>query len=141
MLKSTINLLFRSTFYFLILLIVFFLIDCSGGEKTATEGIPKDKRHIKATYANSTPVTDGRYVVTFFGSEGLFAFDMEGKFLWKKDLGRINCGAYDVPSYEWGSATSPIIFEDKVIVQCDTQEDDFILACDMKPVRKFIVKK
>jgi outer membrane protein assembly factor BamB len=100
-------------------------------KQTATEGIPKDKRHIKATYANSTPVTNGNVIVAFFGSEGLFAFDMNGTFLWKKEIGRLNLGAYDVPSYEWGSASSPIIYKNLLIVQCDTQEEDFLLTCDI----------
>ncbi len=47
--------------------------------ETAYEGVPKEKRHIKATYANATPFTDGRYVVAFFGSQGLYAFDMKGR--------------------------------------------------------------
>ena len=101
-------------------------------ERTATEGVPKDKRHIKATHANSTPVTDGRYVIVLFGSEGLFAYDLDGNFVWKKDLGRINCGAYDHPSLEWGPASSPIIYKNRVIVQCDTQDEDFVIACDIK---------
>jgi outer membrane protein assembly factor BamB len=52
------------------------------------EGVPRAKRHVKATQANSTPVTDGRYVVALFGSEGLAAYDMKGKLLWKQDLAR-----------------------------------------------------
>ena len=101
-------------------------------ECTATKGMPKDKRHIKATYANSTPVTDGQNIIALFGSEGLFAYDVDGKFLWKKDLGRLDCGAYNDPDYEWGSASSPIIYENLVIVQCDLQEKSFIIACDIK---------
>ena len=68
-------------------------------QQTAYEGTPREKRHIKATYANATPVTDGRYVVAFFGSQGLYAFDMAGKPAWKKDLGVLNTGAYDLPEY------------------------------------------
>lgn len=101
-------------------------------ERTAFEGIPREKRHIKASYANSTPATDGRYLVAFFGSQGLYAFDMSGRLVWKKDLGALNAGAYDIPSYEWGTASSPIIYNDLVIVQCDTQNDDFLLAIDLK---------
>ncbi len=101
-------------------------------EKTAYKGVPREKRHLKASYANSTPATDGRYVIAFFGSQGLYAFDMNGNLLWQKDLGILNAGAYDDPEYEWGTASSPIIFEDLVIVQCDTQKDSFILAADLK---------
>lgn len=100
--------------------------------KTATKGAPKDKRHIKATYANATPATDGEHVVALFGSEGLFAYTVKGEFLWKKDLGRMDVGAYDLPSYEWGTASSPIIYDGKVIVQCDQQKGSFLLAADLK---------
>ena len=104
-------------------------------EATAYRGVPREKRHIKATYANATPVTDGRYVVAFFGSQGLYAFDLSGKPIWKKDLGLLNAGAYDLPEYEWGTASSPIIYKDLVIVQCDTQEGSFVLAADINTGR------
>ena len=97
-------------------------------ERVAYEGEPLEKRHIKATYANASPATDGRIVVAWFGSQGVHAFDVDGKFLWKVDVGRVDMGAYDVPSYEWGPASSPIIWKDLVILQCDTQADSFIIA-------------
>jgi outer membrane protein assembly factor BamB len=101
-------------------------------QSTAYEGVPREKRHIKGTYANATPATDGRYVVAFFGSQGLFAFDMSGRRLWHKDLGVLDTGAYDLPEYEWGTASSPVIHGDLVIVQCDTQGESFLLAADIK---------
>ena len=42
-------------------------------ERVAHQGEPVDKRHIKSTYANATPATDGRIVVAWFGSEGVYA--------------------------------------------------------------------
>jgi outer membrane protein assembly factor BamB len=99
-------------------------------ERVAHEGEPIDKRHIKSTYANATPATDGRIVVAWFGSQGIHAYDTNGRFLWKVDLGRIDLGAYDIPTYEWGPASSPIIWNGLVILQCDTQTDSFILALD-----------
>jgi outer membrane protein assembly factor BamB len=104
-------------------------------ERVAFEGEPREKRHIKATYANQTPATDGRVVVAFFGSQGLYAYDVAGKKLWERDLGRLNAGAYDIPSYEWGNASSPIIYKDRVIVQCDTHEASFLMALDLKTGR------
>jgi outer membrane protein assembly factor BamB len=104
-------------------------------ERVAFEGEPREKRHIKATYANQTPATDSRHVVAFFGSQGLYAYDVNGKLLWQRDLGRLNAGAYDLPSYEWGNASSPIIYKDRVIVQCDTQEGSFLMALDLKTGR------
>src|SRR5262245_1769472 len=101
-------------------------------DRIAFKGAPLEKRHIKSTYANSTPATDGRYVVAFFGSQGLYAYDLKGRELWKKDLGRINAGAYDLPDYEWGTASSPIIYKDLVFVQCDQQKGSFLIAVNIK---------
>jgi outer membrane protein assembly factor BamB len=99
-------------------------------ERTAHAGVPLERRHVKATYANSTPATDGRVVVAWFGSQGVHAYDVQGRFLWKVDLGRLDFGAYDIPTYEWGSASSPVIWNGLVILQCDTQQDSFMLALD-----------
>lgn len=97
-------------------------------ERVVFEGEPINKRHIKSTYASSTPATDGRVVVAWFGSQGVHAYDVLGNILWKLDLGRLDLGAYDIPTYEWGPASSPIIWNGLVILQCDTQADSFLLA-------------
>jgi len=99
-------------------------------ERTAYQGAPKEKRHMKATYANSTPATDGHVVIAFFGSQGLYAYDPAGKLLWQRDLGRLDVGAYDLPEYEWGTASSPILYGREVIVQCDQQKGSFLEAFD-----------
>ncbi|MEO8680259.1 MAG: PQQ-binding-like beta-propeller repeat protein [Vicinamibacterales bacterium] len=99
-------------------------------ERTAAQGEPLNKRHIKSTYASASPATDGRVVVAWFGSQGIYAYDMNGSLRWKVDLGRVDMGAYDIPSYEWGPASSPIIWNGLVIIQCDTQADSFLLALD-----------
>src|SRR4029078_3297382 len=104
-------------------------------QRTAYAGGPREKRHRKATYANATPATEGRYLVAFFGSQGLYAFDMYGTPAWNKDLGVLNTGAYDLPGYEWGTGSSPSIYKDLVIVQCDTQNESFVLAADIKTGR------
>jgi outer membrane protein assembly factor BamB len=101
-------------------------------DQVATEGVPKIKRHIKATHANSTPATDGKYVVAFFGAEGLYCYDVKGKLQWKKDLGLLDSGWFYDPDYQWGMASSPIIYKNLVIVQCDVQKDSFIAAYDIK---------
>jgi outer membrane protein assembly factor BamB len=99
-------------------------------ERLAYQGAPKEKRHMKATYANATPATDGKVVVAFFGSQGLYAYDFDGKALWTRDFGRLDVGAYDLPDYEWGPASSPILYRDLVIVQCDQQKGSFLTALD-----------
>lgn len=100
--------------------------------ETAYEGIPKAKRHVKATQANSTPATDGRYVVAVFGSEGLACYDVNGKLLWKQDLGILNPGLWDDPTSSWGHSSSPIIYKDLVIVQADGHKQSFIAAFNLK---------
>ena len=107
-------------------------LDKSSGKilwsQTAHRGAPKTKRHVKATQANATPATDGRIVVVSFGSEGLYAYDMNGRLLWKHDLGVLDPGYWGQPDLQWGFASSPIIHNGLVILQCDIQQDSFIVA-------------
>lgn len=100
--------------------------------KLGLEAEPRSQRHTKATQCNSTPATDGNFIVAYFGSEGLFCFDMEGELRWKKDLGEMNAGYFKMPTAQWGFASSPVIHEGKVIVQCDVQEDPFLALFDLK---------
>ncbi len=46
------------------------------------------------------------------------------------EVGHLNLGAYDVPSYEWGYASSPILWDGMLFLQCDTQADSFVLALE-----------
>jgi outer membrane protein assembly factor BamB len=101
-------------------------------DRVAHEGIPKTKRHPKSSQASCTPVTDGKVLIAYFGSEGLYAYDLAGKQLWKQDLGRIDAGWFFDPDYEWGAASSPVIYKDLVIVQADRQKDSFIAAYRLK---------
>jgi outer membrane protein assembly factor BamB len=106
-------------------------------QETAHQGIPKVKRHSKSTNANSTPVTDGKHVVAFFGSEGLYCYDMDGKLLWKKDLGVLDAAYFQAPEAQWGFASSPIIHEGMVVVQCDVlNKESFVAAFDISDGRE-----
>jgi outer membrane protein assembly factor BamB len=100
--------------------------------RTAYQGVPKVKRHVKASQANATPATDGRVVVVSFGSEGLYCFTLDGTLLWKQDLGILDPGYAGQPDLSWGYASSPIIYRGLVIVQCDIQKDSFIAAFRVK---------
>jgi outer membrane protein assembly factor BamB len=97
-------------------------------DRVAHEGVPRTKRHPKSSQATPTPATDGRRVIAFFGSEGLHAFDLDGKPLWKRDLGVLSAGWFYDPDYEWGVGSSPILWRDLVIVQCDVQKGSFVAA-------------
>ena len=96
-------------------------------EQTAYAGRVYDGRHRKSTYADATPVTDGRYVYTWFGSEGMYCYDFAGKLVWKKSLGGI-------ATIGLGIGTSPILFENLIILQCDEDEGQksFITALDKR---------
>jgi outer membrane protein assembly factor BamB len=100
--------------------------------QTAHRGVPKVKRHVKATQANATPVTDGRIVVVSFGSEGLYAYDVNGRLMWKQDVGILDPGYWGQPDLQWGFASSPILYRDLVILQCDIQENSFMVAFRLK---------
>ena len=100
--------------------------------RQAHKGKPKVKRHPKSSHANATPCTNGECVVAFFGSEGMYCYDMDGNLLWKKDLGVLDWGFYRSPSAQWGGGSSPIIYKQMVIVQCDVQKDPFVAAFDLK---------
>src|SRR5205807_2564154 len=104
-------------------------------ERVAHEGVPRTMRHPKSSQASPTPVTDGRHVVVSFGSEGLYTYDVDGKLLWKRDLGVLNAGWFYDPDYEWGVGSSPIIWKSSVIVQCHIQKNSFIAALDRKSTR------
>lgn len=99
-------------------------------ERTAHTGQVWDSRHRKNSYASSTPVTDGERVYAFFEAEGLYAYDFDGRRIWKASLGRI-------AKMGLGHGVSPVLFENLIILQCD-QEDggpqagSFIAALDKK---------
>jgi outer membrane protein assembly factor BamB len=97
-------------------------------ERTVHQGEPIDRLHVKSTYASASPATDGRIVIAWFGSHGVHAYTVTGDFLWKVDLGRVDAGATGFPMVEWGPASSPIIWNDLVILQVDTQADSFVVA-------------
>ena len=68
-------------------------------QNLAQEGVPRVKRHTKATHANCTPATDGTHVVANFGSEGLFCYDRDGRLLWRRELGRLNSSFRAIPAF------------------------------------------
>ena len=102
-------------------------------DRVTLEGLPKTKRHPKATHASSTPATDGKHVVALFGSQGVLAcYNANGKLMWKQDTGLLDAGWFYDPDYQWGHASSPIIYKNLVIVQADIQKNSFLAAYDLK---------
>lgn len=105
-------------------------------DKPGHEAVPRQERHMKASHCNSTPATDGTRIVAIFGSEGLFCFDMDGKPLWRRDLGKMDAGPWDAPTLQWSFAGSPVLHEGKVIVQCDVLSEQFLAAFDGRDGRE-----
>jgi len=101
-------------------------------EKTSFKGVPKMKRHPKSTHANTTLAVDGNYVVAFFGSEGLYCYDIDGDLKWKKNFGTLKSVFFTMESAEWEFASSPIIHDGVAIVQCDVLENSFLAAYELK---------
>jgi outer membrane protein assembly factor BamB len=95
-------------------------------------GVSRTKRHPKSSQANATPVTDGQRIVAVFGAIGLMVcFDMNGNQLWKTELGPIESGWFLDPAYQWGHASSPVIYKSTVIVQADQARGSFLAAFNL----------
>ena len=81
-----------------------------------------ERIHRKNSHASATPVTDGERVYASFGSQGLVAVDLDGKVVWQTRLG-------DLANYH-GSAGSPILYRDTVILYQDHAGPSFVAAFD-----------
>jgi outer membrane protein assembly factor BamB len=99
--------------------------------REVTSGNPKVQRHPKNSYASATPATDGTHVVVLVATGGLFCYDVDGALLWDRDLGPLDAGASYDETYQWGAASSPIIWQRTVIVQADQQQGSFVAAFDI----------
>jgi outer membrane protein assembly factor BamB len=88
--------------------------------RRAVEPNTTEKINSMNSYASPTPACDGKRVYVYFGSFGLLAYDFEGKELWKKPL--------PVPQITHGSAASPILVNDLVVISCDQTEGSYLLA-------------
>ena len=93
--------------------------------KTARKSKPRATRHPKATHANTSVCVDGKHVLAFLGSEGLYCYDMDGTLLWEKDLGTIDVSKYGIG---WGFASSPAIHGDRIVIVCDAPDDPYLAA-------------
>jgi outer membrane protein assembly factor BamB len=99
--------------------------------KELNRAVPKVKRHAKSSHANPTPATDGKHVIASFAGDGIYCCKMDGDVLWTRQLGTLDSGWFYDKSYQWGFGSSPCLFEDMVILQCDCQEGAFVTALDI----------
>lgn len=94
--------------------------------KVAREGNPPMQRHRDNSYATETPATDGERVYAYFGMTGIYCYDLNGNLQWEKDLGNYEMRA------GWGTASSPVVFGDRVFLQIDNEEQSFVVALNSK---------
>ena len=96
-------------------------------ERTAVTATPHEGYHRKyGSFASNSPVTDGRIVYAFFGSRGLYAYDLDGKLVWKKESPPMRM------RNQFGEGTAAVLYEDKLILSCDQESDSFIAVLDKK---------
>lgn len=93
--------------------------------KTAKTGKPQATRHAKATHANTSVTIDGDNLIAFFGSEGIYCFDLDGNQKWSRDLGVIDISKYGIG---WGFASSPAVYDDRIVIVCDDPDKPFVAA-------------
>lgn len=94
-------------------------------QRTAREHTPHEGSHPQwGTWASSSAMTDGERVYAFFDSFGLYAYDMNGKLLWEKDLGDKQM------RQQFGEGQTPVLYGNRIVVQWDHQGQSFITALD-----------
>ena len=102
-----------------------FCVDARDGhvlwERVAWTG-EAEKSHVLNGWASASCATDGEVVAAFFGKGGLHAYSLDGEHLWSRDL-----GTFEGP---WGTAASPVIVQDLVIQNGDSERDAFLEAFD-----------
>jgi outer membrane protein assembly factor BamB len=105
-------------------------LDRASGEilwkKIAYDGKPRIPTQASNTYATETPLTDGERLYAYFGMHGIYCYNLEGKLLWKKDL-----GSYPM-ALGFGTGSSPALADGRLFIQCDNEEKSFLIALDAK---------
>ncbi len=92
--------------------------------KVAAEAVPHEGHHPSHSYAAGSPATDGNRLYVSFGSFGVFAYDLAGTLLWKRDLGRIQS------RLGWGEAVTPVVHGDSLVLNWDQELDARLIVLD-----------
>lgn len=100
----------------------------SGKERwrhVAAEKVPHEGHHETHSYAGGSPTTDGKRLYVSFGSFGNYCYDLDGKQLWARDLGRLNT------RFGWGEAVTPVIHGDSLLLNWDQEADSKLFCLDL----------
>ena len=92
--------------------------------KTVRFARPIGSTHETGTWASASPITDGKRVYAFFGSNGLYCLSLDGKVIWKKELQPL------IMKHGHGEGTSPALHENTLILNCDHEGESYILAIE-----------
>lgn len=87
----------------------------------------KEPTHDDNPSCTPSPVTDGRRVIAWFGSAGVYCYDFDGRELWRRDLGR--------QAHQWGYASSPVFYRDLCLLNFGPGDRSFVIALDKKTGR------
>ena len=93
-------------------------------QTTVRDSIPHESRHDTGSYASASPITDGKHIYAFFGSNGLYALNREGKVIWSRDLGDMHT------KHGHGEGASPALHGDSLVVNWDHEGPSFITSFD-----------
>ncbi len=100
-------------------------------QRVAREEAPHEGvRDNDGTFASPSPVTDGKRLFAFFGSRGLYAYDLAGRLEWSKDLGKMRI------KMSFGEGSSPALYQDTIVVNWDNEDESFIVALDKNTGRE-----
>jgi outer membrane protein assembly factor BamB len=91
-------------------------------DQTLREAQPHGGTHKDGNWATGSPMTDGQHVYAYFGSDGLYCLDMEGRLQWQKDLGDMTT------KRAFGEGSSPVLSGDTIVVNWDHEGDSFVVA-------------
>src|SRR5688500_16613939 len=86
------------------------------------EEFPHEGGHNTGSPISNSPVTDGQFLYTFFGSRGLYCLDLTGKIIWQKDLGKMQT------LHAHGEGSSPVVYKDTLIINWDHESDSYLHA-------------
>ncbi len=94
--------------------------------QTVHQAAPETSIHVKNSFASETPVTDGEHLYVLFGGVGVFCFDLDGKPIWQKSI------APKKTRYGWGTAASPVLHGDQLLIVNDNEEGSYLLSLDKR---------
>ncbi len=95
-------------------------------ERTAKVATPHEGYHQRyGSFASNSPVTDGKHVIAFFGSRGVYCYDMDGKLIWEKDF-----GVQMRMIMSFGEGAAPVLHENTLLLKFDHEGDSFFVALD-----------